>query len=398
VRPNLGHLVATDPFTDALGGLPETRWDDLAAGRFYSSSRWLQMCAQAGGGVSGGLSTETAGGRVAMPVAAVWDEPNPASRWSDLLAERGLPRLPSTAVVIGQRRGYQADLLREPGVDRVDAAAAVLARLPELQVAAATAAGLDTSAADALPVVGMYLSTADVIAFRAAGAPAEPVLLNTDAWIPVPAGGWPEWLASLPAQQPARQREARKFEAAGYEVRRVTLADCYTDVGRLLAQTQNRYGRNVDPDRLASWFRGQGEQAGPAAQVLLCAPPGEPPVGFCLFFEHGDTLFLRASGLDYDRLHNAAEYFNLFFYLPVRLAAAAGLRWLHAGIDTAQAKALRGAELRPVWLLDLSPHSPLPDRADLVRAYNVAAAARLRDSSPVVAAAMNADLWSPYCC
>ncbi|WP_285703123.1 hypothetical protein [Microtetraspora sp. NBRC 16547] len=54
----------------------------------------------------------------------------------------------------------------------------------------------------------------------------------------------------------------------------------------------------------------------------------------------------------------------------MRRFAAAGARWVHAGIESTEAKALRGAELRPLWLLDLSRDSPLTDQAEVVRAAN----------------------------
>ena len=47
------------------------------------------------------------------------------------------------------------------------------------------------------------------------------------------------------------------------------------------------------------------------------------------------------------------------YYAPVRMAAELGLRWVHPGIESPDAKALRGAQLRPLWLLDLSEDSVL---------------------------------------
>lgn len=104
--------ATTDTFADAIGGLGDTEWDRLADGRFYSSALWLRVCALDSGSVSGGLHVETpGGGRAAIPVAAVTDEPTPDLRWHDLLAARGLPAPEPGGLLIGQRRGYLAHLL-----------------------------------------------------------------------------------------------------------------------------------------------------------------------------------------------------------------------------------------------------------------------------------------------
>ncbi|MGO4427989.1 GNAT family N-acetyltransferase, partial [Streptomyces sp. MCAF7] len=119
--------ATTDTFADAIGGLGDTEWDRLADDRFLSSALWLRVCALDPGSVSGGLHVETpGGGRAAIPVAAVTDEPTPSLRWHDLLAARGLPAPEPGGLLIGQRRGYLAHLLTGEGTDRTEAAAAVL--------------------------------------------------------------------------------------------------------------------------------------------------------------------------------------------------------------------------------------------------------------------------------
>ncbi|MGO4418454.1 GNAT family N-acetyltransferase, partial [Streptomyces sp. MCAF7] len=150
----------------------------------------------------------------------------------------------------------------------------------------------------------------------------------------------------------------------------------------------------VDVAPMADSLRKQGELASSRAEVVLCSRPGEPPVGFCLYYRWGDTVYLRGLGLDHDRLVSAAEYFNLTYYMAARLP---GVRRLHAGTETAEGKALRGATLRPLWLLDLSEDSPLAGYDEEIREHNRALLARLRDSSPAVSDALEYELWEPYC-
>ncbi|AGP59503.1 GNAT family N-acetyltransferase [Streptomyces rapamycinicus] len=381
--------ATTDTFADAIGGLGDTEWDRLADGRFYSSALWLRQCAfLEPGSVSGGLHVETpGGGRAAIPVAAVTDEANPQLRWHDLLTARGLPAPEPGGLLIGQRRGYLAHLLTGEGTDRTEAAAAVLDAVRALR----SPLHEDSKIAR----VAMYLTTEDVRALRAAGVRTAPVALSTDAWIGIPPGGYHAWLESLSAHRARRIRsEVRKFERAGYEVEHRTLADCWQDVARLLARSLLRYGRTVDVAPIAESFREQGELAGSRAEVVLCSRAGEPPVGFCLYYRCGDTVYLRALGFDHDQLVSAAEYFNLTYYTQVRLP---GVRWLHAGTETAEGKALRGATLRPLWLLDLSEDSPLAGYDEEIREHNRAMLDRLRDSSPAISDALEYELWKPYC-
>ncbi|MFE9094262.1 GNAT family N-acetyltransferase [Streptomyces sp. NPDC007264] len=379
----------TDTFADAVGGLGDAEWDRLADGRFYSSALWLRLCALLEpGSVSGGLHVETpGGGRAAIPVAAVTDEPNPHLRWHDLLAARGLPAPEPGGLLIGQRRGYLAHLLTGEGTDRTEAAAAVLDAVRALRS--------PLHEESKIARVAMYLTTEDVRALRAAGVRTAPVALTTDAWIEIPPGGHDAWLDSLSAHRARRIRsEIRKFEKAGYEVEHRTLAESWQDVARLVARSLLRYGRTVDVAPMAESFREQAELAGSRAEVVLCSRPGEPPVGFCLYYRWGDTVHLRALGFDHDRLASAAEYFNLTYYIPARLP---GVRRLHAGTETAEGKALRGAALRPLWLLDLSEDSPLAGYDEEIRDHNRALLGRLRDSSPAISAALEYDLWEPYC-
>ncbi|ORT57375.1 GNAT family N-acetyltransferase [Streptomyces sp. CB03238] len=386
--------MGADYFTDPLGGLTDAEWDGMADGRFYSSAFWLRLVALEAGAVSGGLHVALpGGGRAAVPVAAT--EPdgmsNPHLRWHDVLTQRGLPSPSAGGVLVAQRRGYLAHLLATPGVDRVDAAGALLEAVRSLPDP------VGPSGSKAGPArVAMYLTTADVLALRAAGVRSMPVALTADAWLGIPPGGWEEWLETMGSSHRRRRvrSEVRKFEQAGYRVEHRVLRDAYTHVGRLAARTEQRYGIEGNPDAYVEAFRKHAELAGDRAEVLLCSLGDETPVGCCLYVRDGDTVYLRAVGFDYERLRGAAEYFNLAYYLPARMP---GVRWLHAGIATPGGKALRGAELRPLWLLDLTSGSPLEGRENDVRAHNAAFLDRLTAESPAVTKALLEDEWKSFC-
>lgn len=367
---------------DPLGGLDDVAWDELAGDRFYSSAFWLRVCDLEGGGVAGAVHAASPdGGRAAVPVLAVGDEPHPNARWVDLLAARGLPSPPPRGLLVGHRRGYLAHLLATPGADPAEAAAVVLAAVRRACL----------PVPDAPARVALYLTTPDVQAFRAAGVAALPVALATDAQIEIPDGGREAWLRSLGSHRAQRVRsEVRRFERAGYRVERRTLEESYADVARLAFRTEQRHRGATDPTPYVAGFRRQGEVAGARAEVLLCSFAQGPPVGCCLYYRHRGTVYLRAVGFDYERLAGAFEYPTLAYYLPAGLP---GVRRLHAGIESPEAKALRGARLRPLWLLDLSERSPLVECADQVRAHNAAYRAALAAIGPHVAAAVAGEEW-----
>ncbi|WP_336204466.1 GNAT family N-acetyltransferase [Nonomuraea sp. LPB2021202275-12-8] len=325
----------------------------MTVDRFYSSRRWLGFCAAMSSVPAGAVTAELSGGGLAaLPVSVVSGPTQPFYDWTAILAARELPAPGPFGLLAGPQGGYQTHLLATPGADQGEVGAALRAALEEV----------------GLPAMAMYLTTSDAAALGAAGVEALPVLLGADAWLPVPEEGWQAWTRSLGRSRGEMvRREIRRFESAGYEIVDAPLSDWVGQAAALLAGTEARYGHGGDYQRALTE---QVRHLGSAARVICCNPPGEPPVGFVLYYVHGDTLHLRSAGFDYERLRGAAEYFNLVFYLPIRRAAAAGVRWVHAGIESTQAKAMRGAELRPLWLLDLSPGSLLGDRPDAVRTAN----------------------------
>ncbi|MFJ3520302.1 MULTISPECIES: hypothetical protein [unclassified Streptomyces] len=73
-------------------------------------------------------------------------------------------------------------------------------------------------------------------------------------------------------------------------------------------------------------------------------------IGFCLYYHHGTTTWIRAVALD--RHHPAPHlYFNLMYYLPVEDAYAHGTTALHAGTTAIEAKRRRGAEISGLYAL-----------------------------------------------
>ncbi|MEU7428122.1 GNAT family N-acetyltransferase [Streptomyces sp. NPDC040750] len=329
-----------------------------------------------------------AGEQIAVPVAAVTQEPNPFYRWRDELTVRGLPSPPATGVLVGPHRGYQTHLLSTSGAPSDSDVAAVVARLTALPGQAAEAGLLGVEPPASPPCVGMFLTSPDVLRLQRAGVETTPLLLKADAWIRVPQGGWDAWLETLPARRRELvRREVRQFTRAGYRVVDTTLSECAEVAGKLLSLTEARYGHTTTAGQHATSLGRQAAAMGASARVLLCLR-GDEAVGYCCYYLSGNVLYLRSAGFDHARAEGAAEYFNLVYYLPLRIAGEAGARWVHAGIEATEAKALRGAELRPLWLLDLSENSVLLGSDAEIRACNARFHAELAARSPAIAKAL----------
>ncbi|MFF3350336.1 peptidogalycan biosysnthesis protein [Streptomyces sp. NPDC002779] len=389
----------TAGFGSPTEGLSAEEWDRLAGSHFYASRGWLEFCVADPGGhtLTGNVHTRLSdGGTAAVPVTAVWEENNGFYQWGRLLDQAGLPAVSPQGLLVGPRRGYQTNLLVSEGSDRVEAAGSLLDELDRLRRQTAAERMFDTSRPDQVPCHAMFLDTADVRALRAAGVRAQPVLCASDAWIRTEGEDWNGWMRTLPSKRRGEliRRDQRRFDEVGYRFTELALSECYQEAALMSQGTQARYGQPADAGVLAESLRVQAEAMGDAARVLMCARGDESPVGFLLFYRHGDSTFLKGAGFHYDRLVNVAEYFNLVYYEPIRDALRAGRRWLHAGISSADAKAMRGAEIRPLWMLDLFGDGAANEA---IRAYNAAQLLELTDTSTAVAKAVVEDQWLEFC-
>lgn len=380
-------------------GLGREAWDRLAGNDFYACSGWLDFSANdlLARTLTGNVHTRLSdGGTAAVPVTAIWHENNGFYQWNRLLDQAGLAPVAPQGLLVGPHRGYQTTLLVSDGSDRVEAAGALLGELAGLRERAAAERWFDEERQDAIPCFAMFLNSSDVRALRAAGVRAEPVLCAADAWIRTEADDWAGWMRTLPSRRRGEliRRDQRRFEEAGYGFVELPLSECWEETARMSQNTQARYGQPADLWVLAESLRIQAEAMGDAARVLMCSRNGEPPVGFCLFYRWGDSTFLKASGFHYDRLVDAAEYFNVTYYEPIRDALRGGRRWLHAGIASTDTKAMRGAEVRPLWMVDV-----FGTEADngAIRAYNAARLRELTESSTAVAKAVVEDDWLEFC-
>ena len=301
-------------------------WDALAGDAgFFVSHAWLRFVESQ---VPAEYVVATAAGRVvaALPLYRVAHEPN---AWYDPRRLAALVGADEPVVLAGSRAGYRSTLL--------DAGAAGLAAA--LEEALSSAAG---------PLVFPFL-TSPALAALAAVAPVTAALDTVEAELEDCGDGFDAYLARLGGGRRNKvRRERRAFRESGLRVGVRRLDECGRELAPLLANVQRRYEQPADPAVLASLL--EAESAALAGQsVVFTGEDAEGIVAAFLVYRSGSVLHGRLAGFAYERLPGAFEYFNLGVYEPVAYLAEHGLRSLHLGVGSWQAKAFRGATIRPLW-------------------------------------------------
>jgi uncharacterized protein len=384
-----GEPPARDP-ARLLDGVAPAEWDRLAGRNFYSSAAWLGFCATDFGSDSGvAVSYRDRAPVCAVPFVEAGGSLFATYRWYEILPACGLPTPPRRGVLVGPREGYQTPLRGADAGASAEEVHAVVQRVRDFVA--------DNHSGSQSACVAMYVPTEDALAMQRAGVVAPPVLLEADAWIEVPDGGWAAWEERLSSKRRQRvRREVRRFHDAGFHIEHWPLSACWQQLGRLARATLAKHGQDGEAEaELAGVLRNHVRCLGEAAQTALLWDVEGALVGFCLYYVWGDTIFLRWAGFDYKRLAGSGEYFNVVYYAQVEVASELGLRWLHAGVKSIDAKALRGAQLRPLWLVDLSENSPLTEAADRVRQHNAKRYERLK-ADPRTGTALDEEAWEPF--
>ncbi|MGK4585262.1 peptidogalycan biosysnthesis protein [Kitasatospora sp. HPMI-4] len=319
-------------------------WDRIAGDAgFYLSHRWLRHEEDSTTATARYVLVTDTNARLvaATPVYLVESELNPGYRPHEQLT--GVAEA-KPLVVAGARRGYHNSPLLDSELapeDRADCLRLLVQTVEEL-----------VHAYEAEQAWWLYVRDEVAAELKAATGAEVAHLQKLDAAIALPGADFDSYLRSLPSKRRVViSRERRRFCEAGYEVRRLKLSECWQETGGLLAELQGKYGHSAAPEPMRRLLRAQAEGLGDTGTVIGCFL-GEHMVGFSLCYEFAGTCWIRATGFDYDRLHGAAEYFSLVFYEPIQDAyRSQGLRRLHLGTSSSRAKALRGAQLSPLWAI-----------------------------------------------
>lgn len=355
--------LTTEETVEAVGA---AAWDDLAAGRgLYLAYAWMLAAEwQTSAETCYAVARDSAGRlRGVCPIYVSREGGSSLYNSFDrFLRPAGIPEderaawFPATTV--GSRAGYSTEFLVDDAPDRAAVLAALLA-----------AAVDEARAREARTVELLYLRDTALADLGALLDPRHPVFLaGADSVIRVEWDSVEEYVLAQPRRRrPSIRRELREFEGAGYTVKLRALGAVVDEAAELLARLQQRHGHSDTVDDMRRYLASQAEALDRASHVLALERGGRL-LGFALFYGVDGVLYGRAAGFDYASLEGRFEYFNLTIYLAIRYAIEHGFRELRLGPGSYEAKALRGAQLEPLWgVVAPLAAAPLGGREDFLR-------------------------------
>jgi uncharacterized protein len=328
----------------SLDAVPPADWDELAAeSGYYLSHQWLRSIeADPSARAEYVLVRRQAKLVAASPLYDVKAENNDFYQPARLVDGRWTGKY----IIAGARRAYANGLLVHPALDAGMRRQTIRALMDAI--------GERVQGSPAQGALFLYLPTYSAREIQSAAGlvlAGDPLLTTAEAVISPTGNCMDDYLASF---SPRRRRKFRHemsvFQQAGYDVAEESLSACWDEAGVLLGNLQRRYGHLGSDERWKAALRRQADVLSERGVVFGCRDNGKL-VAFCLAFPFGETLYVRLAGFDYQALRGAFEYFNLIFYEPLRYLFQHGLRRLHLGRESYDAKVLRGATLAPLWSL-----------------------------------------------
>ncbi|WP_263166129.1 GNAT family N-acetyltransferase [Streptomyces sp. SCSIO ZS0520] len=344
-------------------------WDALAQGApFYLSSHWLRFVDTSPTGEPHYFALEDGPDLVAgLPTHWNPREPHSGYQPATLLGAQG----GGPALTVGGRRGYCSALLAAPGRSEAAAAEHTAKLLAHALEELPQAEGrwwwpyLTPDAVDTAVAAARLLGPLSAEEIHLVGADCVVDLI----------GESPEDLRhSLPTRQRRTnwQREMRRFEESGLRIRRTRLSEVCEEGASLLAQVQWKYGHDETVEQQRSSLRRQAEHLDDLSVVFEARDAEGRLVGFSLCYDWGTELSLRLVGFDYATAQDSATYAQVMLHAPLQYCYERGLRRLHLGTESYEAKCRRGARVRPLWAL--APGVSVRGSAVLDRATRLAAA------------------------
>lgn len=167
------------------------------------------------------------------------------------------------------------------------------------------------------------------------------------AWLPIPPGGWDQFLAEMSKHRRRRVRlERRALAEAKVEVRLEPLTpDLVPRLGELDCNLLRKYGNPASPEHSAGLLSWIAEVMGDDVMVSVARKDGQI-IGFGMVLRSRargrEEWFGHRAGFDYDAQGRLPLYYDVLYYRVLEAAAREGVSVLHAGIGSVQAKLARG--------------------------------------------------------
>jgi uncharacterized protein len=189
-------------------------------------------------------------------------------------------------------------------------------------------------------------------------------VLGAESVLSCAAGTFDGYLATLTSRRRGRVLRERRMYLDG-PARSVvsTGPDALgADLVDLRGNLRVRHGLPEQRERTEAEFASLTRWCGDRLVVIRSVVDGET-VGFVINLRHGDTLFARTAGFDYDRLGSRDFcYFNVVYYDALEWGLPRGVRRLELGLASYAAKRTRGCRFEPRFgVFDLPPDSPARD-------------------------------------
>lgn len=188
----------------------------------------------------------------------------------------------------------------------------------------------------------------------------------------VPGRDFDDYLGSLGNKRRREiKREIRNIHALGIHTTPKRISDCYDDLVRLGLEHSRKYGRRVSEEKERGKLDGLMASFGEDSIAVYAATHEDQLLAFTLFLEYRGEWLALDSGADPDDERARYLYFDTTFYAPIANAYLAGVRTIHYGMATLEAKISRGCVLVPrdAWILAIDPglHDPVSKAGELLR-------------------------------
>lgn len=336
--------------------LPGAGWADLVGPEdFFQTPSWLAVQERNSGTTMDFLVRRRAGAPVAALVTAWADDSVPwlLARPDAMLAralEEGTPEARDRLADVAG--GEPASLLpslvcggRHLGRTRPLTAPDVLPPDVEALVAEAEQLAADRGAASVCFPHVDERDTGLVDLLRRRGYRSH--LSAHYAWLPIPPGGWDQFLAEMSKHRRRRVRlERRALAEAKVEVRLEPLTpDLVPRLGELDCNLLRKYGNPASPEHSAGLLSWIAEVMGDDVMVSVARKDGQI-IGFGMVLRSRargrEEWFGHRAGFDYDAQGRLPLYYDVLYYRVLEAAAREGVSVLHAGIGSVQAKLARG--------------------------------------------------------
>jgi predicted N-acyltransferase len=366
----VGHHVTLRTYVvDSLADVSAATWDTLAApAPLYQSRPWLRWAEAHHDLPTWYVLAKDGDGRLvgAVVVYLMRRVPNYLTRWYDPIrmfltphcTHRGAIARWYPVLLVGGCSGYHSGILHDPSLDATARAAVTRALLDRCR---------DIAEEHRCGSVAFMYAPMSACAEFAAGwrEPSHiiPTSAEADLTLAPAVHVFDDYLAGFP--QPRRvklRKEIAAFTAAGGRVGTYRLGAVRDRLAPLLGAHQRKYGDRVTDEQLAHYLEQQDEYLGGSSTVFVDEQDGDIR-GFALCYQHHDTVYVRASGVDQER---AAPYahFNLVYYAPIGYAIAHGFTRVSFGMGSYQTKVLRGAALSALGSVVVAPENLEPAWAE----------------------------------